>query len=882
MTEEEKRQQDQGNGPIPQWQLWGPYVAERSWGTVREDYSADGDAWKYFPFTQAHERAYRWGEDGIAGWCDRHQILVFAPAFWNTKDPILKERLFGVNSTEGNHGEDVKEYYYYLDATPTHSYAKYLYKYPQEAFPYAQLVEENQKRTPLDPEFELMDTGIFDNGRYFDITIEYAKASPEDTCIKIEVINRGDAPATLHVLPQLWFRNQWSWDKSPAPRISAGSHCLIADEGKMPPPSNLNYDYRLGKCYLYGPEGEMLFTENNTKSNEERYAKDGFHRYVIQQEPAVNPDKVGTKAAFHHVLENIPPKESRVLLLRLTNQEMKEPLKEVEQVIAQRKEEADQFYETIYPPEATEEEKQIQRQALAGILWSMLIYNYDVNKWLKGDNPKHPPPDSRYHIRNLHWRHLNSMRALIMPDKWEYPWFAAWDHVFHCLALALVDIPRAKEQLWLFLFEQFFHPNGEIPAYEWEFSDTNPPVQAWALLKLFYLEKEKTGREDVEFLERCFHKLLINFAWWVNKVDSKGNNVFEGGFLGMDNISVFDRSVRVAGGATLQQSDATGWMALFCLNLMRIALELAKKNGVYESLATKFFQHYVYIAHAMKRRGDRDYEMWSERDGFFYDVMTYPDGHFEKFRLRSLVGIIPLFAVDVLTEEEQQRFPEFAQNFHWFMRNRQDLTEECIIPIEKEGQHDFLLTLMDANHLKSVLRYVWDPEEFRSPYGLRSLSKYHFDKPFVFGDKKIGYEPRESFERVKGGNSNWRGPIWIQINYMLIDALKTFAQALGEDFTIQVKGEKPVHIEEIANYFTHSVIDMFRKDPETGVRPLMGTTFRYPNDPHWDPGPLFYEYYDPETGKGLGASHQTGWSALVANLISEFRRSKPLKLRKAS
>ncbi len=873
LTEEEKRLQNQGDGPIPKWQLWGPYVAERAWGTVREDYSADGNPWAYFPFSKAHETAYRWGDDGIAGWCDRHQILLFAPAFWNTKDPILKERLFGLNSLEGNHGEDVKESYYYLDATPTHSYAKYLYKYPQEEFPYEKLLAENKKRSTLDPEYELLDTGIFDHNNYFDIFIEYAKASHDDTCIKIEIINRSDRPSSLHVLPQLWFRNQWSWTKAPfLPRIHATQQGLVANEEKMPPPRNLNYPYRIGNCFLYGPKAEALFTDNISQdpSQQNPYTKGAFHRYLIGKEAALRSKKAGTKAALHYLFEEIPSKGSRTLLLRLTHTEMQHPLKDVEEVIAKRKQEADAFYETIHPPKATQEEKQIQRQAIAGILWSMLIYNFDVHLWLKGDDPHHPPPDSRHNIRNVHWRHLNSMRALLIPDKWEYPWFAAWDHVFHCLSLALVDLSRAKEQLWLLLFEQFLHPNGEIPAYEWEFSDTNPPVQAWALLKMYFFEKKKKGEGDHVFLERCFHKLLINFAWWVNKVDSTGKNIFEGGFLGMDNISVYDRSSRAANGAKLQQSDGTGWMALFCLNLMRIALILAKTNKVYESLATKFFQHYVYIAHAMKKRGDRNYEMWSEKDGFFYDVLTYPDGRFEKFRLRSLVGLIPLFAVELLSKEDLSQFPEFAQNFQWFMRNRPDLVKDCIIPT-KEGT--FLLALMNANHLKRVLHYVWDQEEFRSPYGLRSLSKFHFEKPFVFDDKKITYEPRESVERIKGGNSNWRGPIWIQINYILIDALKKFSHALGKEFTISEK--EPVHIETISNYFTNAIINIFRKDPKTNTRPLHGVEFRYAKDEFWDPGILFYEYYDPETGKGLGASHQTGWSALVANLISEFLYNFP-------
>ena len=583
LTEEAHRLKEEGDGPVPKWQKWGPYVAERSWATVREDYSFNGDAWNYFPFDIAHQKTYRWGEDGIAGWCDRYQILAFAPAFWNGKDPILKERLFGLNAWEGNHGEDVKECYYHLDATPTHSYMKYLYKYPQEEFPYQKLKEENRRRTPFDPEYELIDTGVFDQSKYFDIFIEYAKASPEDTCIKIEVFNRGDAPAPLHLLAQLWYRNTWAWGeaRSASPKITAGvkketEAFLIAEEDNMSLPQNLGFPYQLGKRYLYGKkDAELLFTDNEThefgREIASHYYKDGFHRYLIHNEKTVNPSKFGTKGCLHYYLEQVPAKGSIVLHFRLTDKEMKDPLKDVEEIIAHRKKETDHFFDTVHPKKATAEEKMIQRQAIAGVLWSKQIYLFDVNLWLKGDNPLFPPSQSREHIRNFHWHHLNSMRILSMPDKWEYPWFAAWDQAFHCLVLGLVDIEFAKEQLWLLLFDQFQHPNGQIPSYEWEFSELNPPVQCWAALHLFHMQKEKTGKGDRDFLERCFHKLLMNFSWWVNKVDSEGNNVFEGGFLGMDNISILDRSQRLSGGIKLQQSDGTGWMALFCLNLMQIA-----------------------------------------------------------------------------------------------------------------------------------------------------------------------------------------------------------------------------------------------------------------------------------------------------------------------
>ena len=869
---ESERMKEMGHGIVAPWQKWGPYVSERAWATVREDYSENGDAWTYFPFEIAHQKAYRWGEDAIAGWCDRYQILVFAPAFWNGRDRILKERLYGLNAWEGNHGEDVKECYFYLDGTPSHSYMKYLYKYPQEEFPYQKLKEENRKRSAHESEYELIDTGVFNDSRYFDVFIEYAKASPEDTCIKVEIFNRGDHAAPFHFLGQLWFRNQWAWGEArlAGPKITAkGKTCLIADEDVMSPPKNLGFTYQLGKRYLYGPEGGTpLFTDNEThewgKELPSHYYKDGFHRAIIyNEEKVVNSAQTGTKSCLHYSL-HVPAHRSVTLYFRLTDQEMEDPLKDVEKIIEARKKEADHFFETVHPEKASLEEKMIQRQALAGLLWNKQIYLFDVNLWFNGDNPLHPPPPVREKIRNMHWRHLNSMRILIMPDKWEYPWFASWDHAFHCIALGLVDIQLAKDQLWLLLFDQFQHPNGQIPSYEWEFSDLNPPVHGWAALHLYEME----GGVDYAFLERCFHKLLINFAWWVNKVDSSGNNVFEGGFLGMDNISLLDRSQRLSGGIKLHQSDGTGWMAIFCLNLMRMALELAKKNSTYESLATKFFQHYVYIAHAMKKRGNRDYEMWSEKDGFFYDVLTYPDGSFAKFRVRSLVGIIPLYASEVLEEKELAKFPEFKRNYDWFMNNRQDLVSSCIISV-RPGT--FLLTLMNEDQLKSVLSYIWNPQEFRSPYGLRSLSKFHEENPFTFEDKRIGYEPAESSEKIKGGNSNWRGPIWIQTNYMLIDALKKMAKVGHVDFKIGADHEKKVDLDEMAASFADRIISLFTKK-KNGMRPFWGHDFPFKDDPHWKNYIHFFEYYNPEDGKGLGASHQTGWSALVANLISDFRK----------
>ena len=663
------------HGDLTAWRRWGPYVAERSWGTVREDYSADGNAWDFLPHDLARSTAYRWGEDGLAGICDRYQILVFALALWNERDPILKERAFGLAPTEGNHGEDVKEYYFYLDSTPTHSYMKWLYKYPQRAYPYLQLIEENRRRHGRGREFELLDTGIFDDDRYFDVFVEYAKASAEDLVIRVTVDNRGPDAAPIHLLPHLWFRNTWAWSEPPGPepRIGPGpaGHgfvSLLADDRTAAPPRNLLFEYRLGPRYLYAEAGgeSPLHRQRDerragvwdeaSKAGTRPYVKDAFHRHVIDGEDATNPARFGTKSCLHYRYL-VPPRGSVTLRMRLTPEALDAPLRDVDAVLRQRRAEADEFYAAIHPPAASDDERLVQRQAFAGLLWTKQIYLFDVNQWLEGDAVHRPPPESRRFVRNSQWRHLNSMRILSMPDKWEFPWFAAWDLAFHVLPLALVDPEFAKEQLWLLLFEQFLHPSGQIPAYEWEFSDVNPPVHAWAVWRVYNLDRIRSGRADREFLEKCFHKLLINFAWWVNKVDRQGNNIFEGGFLGLDNIAVVDRSQPLPEGAILEQSDATGWMAMFCLNLMRIALELAKENQAYEGLATKFFQHYIYVGAAMKNMGGRHYQLWDEEDGFFYDVLRFPDDRFEKFRVRSLVGLIPLYAVERLEEQAILRLP---------------------------------------------------------------------------------------------------------------------------------------------------------------------------------------------------------------------------------
>ncbi len=886
-TTEHERLRETGP-PVPPWQRWGPYVSEREWGTVREDYSPDGNAWDYFTHDQARSRAYRWGEDGLAGICDRYQLLVFAIALWNERDPILKERAFGLVPSEANRGEDSKEYYFYLDSTPTHSYMKYLYKYPQAEFPYRKLMEENRRRAGRGLEYELLDTGIFDEDRYFDVFVEYAKVSPDDLCIKIEAFNRGPDAAPLRIIPHLWFRNTWAWTNQPKPEptIRPGEKgkdflSLVADDstGEMLP--NLPFEYRLGHRYLYAQTGgESLFTNNETNwkalygpdaHNRKPWVKDAFHRKIIYGEDSVNPEQTGTKSCLHYS-EMVPAGSSMTVKLRLTNEKLADPIRDIDRIIIERKKEADEFYETIHPPRASEDERRVQRQAFAGLLWTKQSYIFDVDLWLRGDDPANPPPQSRSSIRNSHWRHLNSMRILSMPDKWEYPWFAAWDLAFHCVAFALIDPEFAKEQLWLMLFEQFQHPNGQIPAYEWEFSDLNPPVHAWACWRVYNMDRVRSGKGDRAWLEKCFHKLLINFAWWINKVDSEGNNVFEGGFLGLDNITVIDRSEKLPGGVVLEQSDATGWMGMFCQNLMRIALELAKENEVYESLATKFFQHYIYVGAAMKHMGGRDYSLWDERDGFFYDVLRYPDKSFHKFRVRSLVGLIPLYAIERLEVDWITPFAEFRSNLEWFVRNRQDIVQRCCHLIEHEGMEVYVLAIVDEEQMKHILQRLFDPQEFLSDYGIRSLSKYHEMNPFIFGKAEVRYEPAESDNKIKGGNSNWRGPVWFPTSFLMIESLRKLGKAYGPTLKLKVPAyDREVTLSEMAEDAANRLIKIFTRD-EKGRRPVYGGSKKFQEDPHWRDYVLFYEYFHGDNGAGIGASHQTGWTALVASLIDEWRR----------
>jgi hypothetical protein len=877
-TVEHQRLTEPHSGITRPWRVWGPYVSDRAWGTVREDYSPWGNAWDFLPHDLARSKAYRWGEDAIAGICDRYQIMVFAPAFWNGRDPILKERLFGVQSSEGNHGEDVKEYYYYLDSTPTHSYARMLYKYPQNEYPYGWLVDENRRRGSIGNEFELIDTGIFSEDRYFDIFTEYAKASPDDIAIRIEINNRGPEDADLWVLPQLWFRNTWAWTNPPGPEpeieLVPGEGDFVAiraDDRNSLPLKNLPVEWRLGPRYLYGPAGaQALFTDNETNGarvfgewamSRSPYVKDAFHRYLIHcEQEAVNPDQKGTKACLAYKLR-VPAGGQVILPLRFTTEQLTDPLADIDAIVAERKRDADEFYAAVQPPRATPEELMIQRQAFAGLLWSKQIYLLDVATWMDGDDPSSPPPASRKNSRNKHWRHLNSMRVLSMPDKWEYPWFAAWDLAFQCVTFALIDPGFAKDNLWFLLFEQFQHVNGQIPAYEWEFSDLNPPVHAWACWRVYHIEREKTGKADRAFLERCFHKLLINFAWWVNKVDSAGNNVFEGGFLGLDNITVVDRSEKLPDGAVLEQSDGTGWMGFFCLYMMRIALELSNENATYEGLATKFFQHYIYIGAAMKKMGGRAYQLWDEDDGFFYDILRYPNGDFHKFRVRSLVGLIPLFAVEILFDEDLKSKPGFLRDLDWFVHNRSELVGNACTGSTIDGARAHILSIVDKGQFERILERLKSPDEFLSDHGIRSLSKYHKDHPFSFGNSRVRYEPAEEEVKLKGGNSNWRGPIWFPTSYLLVESLLKFRAAHGGGLGLQ----------DLAHDVAERLIGIFKLDAD-GRRPVFGGQEKFQTDPNWRDYILFYEHFHGDNGAGIGASHQTGWTALVANLIDDWRK----------
>ncbi len=875
LTAEERRLEESRNRSV-HWKRWGPYVSERAWGTVREDYSAGGTAWDYFPHDHARSRAYRWNEDGLAGICDRHQMMCFGLALWNGRDPILKERLFGLTGNEGNHGEDVKEYYFYLDSTPTHSYMKYLYKYPQDEFPYQKLVEENRSRGKQQPEFELLDTGVFDDSRNFDVFVEYAKGGPEDILIKITASNRGPEAAEIHLLPTVWFRNRWSWGDNTDPKPIARQ--VPSESGTTT--IELEH-FMLGRRRLYC-EGvpELLFTENETNTqrlfnsaNASPYVKDAFHNYLIHgQQDAVNPEQSGTKAAAHYAL-TVGPGESATIRLRLTDQD-KAFGKEFEQVFATRQQEADDFFATIIPTDLSADARNVMRQAFAGMLWSKQFYHYVVKQWLEGD-PKTPaPPQDRLQGRNHQWPNLYNADVISMPDKWEYPWYAAWDLAFHCIPLALIDPEFAKEQLVLMTREWYMHPNGQLPAYEWALGDVNPPVHAWAAWRVYKIDKKRNGKGDRKFLERVFHKLMLNFTWWVNRKDADGSNIFEGGFLGLDNIGVFDRSAPLPTGGYIEQSDGTSWMAMFTLNLLAIAIELASEDPVYEDVASKFWEHFIHIAHAMNHLGHDGIELWNEADGFFYDVLHLPDGGHFPLKVRSMVGLIPLFAIETLEVETLDCLPDFKKRLEWFIDNRSDLTGNVACMRTPGNGERRLLSIVGQEQLRRVLKVMLDESEFLSPYGIRALSRYHKDNPYTMDVKgaayRVDYEPGESSTGLFGGNSNWRGPIWFPVNFLLVESLQKFHHYLGDDFKVECPtgSGNMLTLWEVAAEISRRLSRPFLREAD-GRRPVYGEIEKFQNDPNWRDLIQFHEYFHGDNGSGIGASHQTGWTGVVAKLMQQ-------------
>jgi hypothetical protein len=861
-------------GRVP-WRAWGPYLAERAWGTVREDYSEHGTAWDFFPHDHARSRVYRWNEDGLGGICDDRQTFCFAFAFWNGRDPILKERIFGLNNHEGNHGEDAKEYWWYLDSTPTHSYMRWRYHYPHREFPYAELVRVNRERGKSDPEYELIDTGIFDDDRYWAITVDYAKASPTDLCILVSVENRGPEAATLHVLPTLWFRNTWAWGLpgfDEVPQIHGYDHGTLVGRHRT-----------LGRIVLAG-EGSPRALVCDNESNAERlwglggrspYPKDGINDHVVSGKPTVNPDRVGTKAALHYVLD-VPPGQTRTIRLRLalvaTPADEWSPAaardharldlgKGFDSVFAARKREADEFFASITPPDASADEAMVLRQAVAGLMWSKQFYHWDVSRWLSGDPTGLPPPDSRQ--RNRHWWHMTSFDVISMPDPWEYPWYAAWDLAFQAVAIARVDPGFAKQQLLLLLKEWYMHPNGQLPAYEWALDDVNPPVHCWAALRVFELD----GARDYDFLERVVHKLLMNFTWWVNRKDAGGNNVFEGGFLGLDNVGPFDRGAALPVAGVLEQSDATAWMAMYALNMLEACLVLAVRNSAYQDLATKFLEHFAYIASAAYTQG-----LWNTEDEFFYDVIRQADGQKVPLKVRSVVGLLPLAATSILSSVTLSRVPEVADRLRWFLTNKPEYASALGARRIWHGQQRRLLSVVGPDQLMRILARMLDPAEFLSPYGLRTLSRAHLEKPFtvVLGDNEftVGYEPAESTTAMFGGNSNWRGPVWFPVNYLIIEGLRRFGEFFGDHLLIEYptgSGNKHTFT-EIADDLTRRLVSIFLLD-EHGRRPVHGSVELFQRDERWRDLIPFHEYFHGDTGRGLGASHQTGWTALVIDMI---------------
>jgi hypothetical protein len=865
------------------WKRWGPYLAERQWGTVREDYSANGDAWDYFPHDHARSRAYRWGEDGIAGFCDRHQHICLGLALWNEKDRILKERLFGLTNKEGNHGEDVKEYYYYLDATPTSSYLQFLYKYPHAAYPYDQLREENAKRTRQQPEYELIDTGVFAENRYFDVFVEYAKVAFEDIVVRITAWNRGPQAARLHLLPSLWFRNRWDWGDAyntpQATRVPGfqGGELLELTE------------FHYGQRWL-AIEGasELLFTDNETnmerlfgQKSKTPYVKDAFHRYLVSGERnAVNPAMTGTKAAAHFSSEIVPGR-SWTIRLRLTDQNLAENHSRASEVFGpdfdatfdQRKKEADEFYDKRIDAQLSEDARRVQRQAFAGLLWCKQSYHYDVRRWLEGDSTEPKPDASRNNGRNHEWTHLYNSDVISMPDTWEYPWYASWDLAFHCVSMALIDPEFAKQQLILFHREWYMNPSGQVPAYEWNFSDVNPPVLAWATWRVYKIAGRVEGKQDRNFLVRMFHKLLLNFTWWVNRKDPEGKNVFEGGFLGLDNIGVFDRSSPLGPGNFIEQSDGTSWMAMFCLDMLAMSMELAHDDPAYEDVASKFFEHFVYIAQAMNDIGGTGIGLWDEEDGFYYDVLHLGNTAHVPMKVRSMVGLIPLFAVEVFEPEDLARLPSFRKRMDWFLAHNPDVADHVDMSERTEKGARLMLSIANRKKLERIYKYLLDESEFLSQHGVRALSKYHKEHPFVLHvnglSQAVDYEPAESTGDLFGGNSNWRGPVWFPLNFLMIEALQRVHHYYGDAFKVECpsgSGQQKT-LWEVAKEVSRRLSHIFlQKD---GRRAVYGDVELLQQDPYWRDLILFYEYFNGDNGAGLGASHQTGWTALVAKLIEQ-------------
>ena len=871
---------DEARGKLKPWKFWGPYLSERQWGTVREDYSPDGNAWDYFPHDHARSRAYHWGEDGLAGISDEKQRLCFALALWNGQDPIIKERLFGLTNSEGNHGEDVKEYYFYLDSTPTHSYMKYLYKYPQKPYPYDDLVRTNKQRSRQEPEYELLDTGIFNDDKYFDVFVEYAKAGPEDILIKITAANRGSKDAALNLLPTLWFRNTWSWEKGqPKPALKKvegpkGTSVVAARHEEM------------GDTYLYS-QGEvpLLFTENVTNTqrlfqqkNSTPYVKDGINDYIIKADKnAVNPRQVGTKVSAHFSL-NVKAKSSATIQLRLTKDApatLTDPFgQQFDKAFEARGAEADEFYESITPPHTPEDEKNVFRQALGGMLWSKQYYFFDLHQWLK-EHDADPSFQGKNNSRNREWYHMVNGDVISMPDKWEYPWYAAWDLAFHTSALSLVDFDFAKEQLELMLSELYIHPNGQMPAYEWNFGDVNPPVHAFATHFLYMLEKERNGKGDISFLKNAFNKLVLNFTWWVNRKDRNGKNVFEGGFLGMDNIGVFDRSSPLPTGGYLEQADGTAWMALYAQNMLEIALELALYDPQYESMVTKFAEHFLWIASAMDRIGDNHDEMWDEEDGFFYDVLRTPDGQAQKLKIRSMVGLLPLCAATIFEPEVKNKFPHLIEK----LRKRLSRMPNLTVTNKTIGNPGFqdrgLFTLIDEDKLRKILSRLLDEKEFLGEFGIRGLSRAHDKDPFKFWvggqEYKVDYVPGDSNSGLFGGNSNWRGPIWMPVNTLILRALRQYYLYYGDSFKVEcpVGSGRMMNLYEVSEEISRRLTRIFLRD-KNGRRPVYGSIKKFQEDPYWKDLILFFEYFNGDTGFGIGASHQTGWTGLVARFIQVY------------